>query len=349
MRRLNMRRVRAIVNAAVLAAVVLFSTHASSASRSDTFAAMRAADLRLASIGYRLAKSNAALCDLRQPGTGLVLHSIEQFGLATRPEAQAYFGFATPLAVEAVVAGSPAQHADIRVDDAIRSIGTIAIDNNIAEKASTTRMIQTHAAIAALPPDQPLDLIIERQGRMLKRTIIPTPACRTRFEVEISQQYIARADGEMVQIGVRNLEEYSDNELAVTVAHELSHNILRHRKRLTEKGVDFGVLSGFGPNVKFFRQTEMEADILSVYLLVNAGYDPNIAVDFWRRIGPKRSAGIFDSRSHPDWRDRLATIRDEALKVEATSKRPITPELLHVREKTLDGDWERLIVKGTRR
>src|SRR3546814_10543788 len=62
--------------------------------------------------------------------------------------------------------------------------------------------------------------------------------------------------------------------VAAPIAHELAHNILRHRERLEAKGVNYGLLSGIGRNVGYFRQTELEADILSVSLLANANYDP---------------------------------------------------------------------------
>src|SRR3546814_4514002 len=93
------------------------------------------------------------------------------------------------------------------------------------------------------------------------------------------------ADGERVQIGSRFLADYPQ-WVAAPIAHELAHNILRHRERLEEKGVSYGLLSGIGRNVGYFRQTELEADILSVSLLANANYDPHIALSFWRAYGP---------------------------------------------------------------
>src|SRR3546814_7590243 len=64
--------------------------------------------------------------------------------------------------------------------------------------------------------------------------------------------------------------------VAAPIAHELAHNILRQRERLEAKGVNYGLLSGIGRNVGYFRQTELEADILSVSLPANAHYDPHI-------------------------------------------------------------------------
>src|SRR5262249_23704123 len=149
--------------------------------------------------------------------------------------------------------------------------------------------------------------------------------------------YDAQADGIMVQVGARFLDGFSDDELAALVAHELSHNILHHRERLEAKGVDFGMLAGFGGNVKYFRQTETEADLLSVYLLANAGYDVQPAPPFWTKFGKATDMGFLRDRTHPGWKDRAATVESEAAQVAATPARPILPALLTARDKPLDG------------
>src|SRR3546814_13026983 len=96
--------------------------------------------------------------------------------------------------------------------------------------------------------------------------------------------------------------------VAAPIAHELAHNILRHRERLEAKGVNYGLLSGIGRNVGYFRQTELEADILSVSLLANANYDPHIALAFWHVYGTAPDSNIFNSRTHPGWETRSALI-----------------------------------------
>src|SRR3546814_17247433 len=55
-----------------------------------------------------------------------------------------------------------------------------------------------------------------------------------------------------------------DAELAAAIAHELAHNILRHRARLDAAGVDRGLAKQFGRNARMFKQTEIEADRPSV-------------------------------------------------------------------------------------
>jgi hypothetical protein len=314
------------------------------AATDPVFTAIRAADTTLARIGYRLATANADLCDRQEPGLGLVLHTPDQYSRDLRAAATRYFRFDGPVGVEAVIEGSPAADAGIRADDALLAIGTAQFAPADPEvEATTAPAVRVAAQLAALPPGQVVDVQGRRGGAPYTTTVRPVPACRSRFEVQIGTEWTAKADGEMVQIGAPFLETYPEDQLAAVVAHELAHNILRHRERLSAKGVDYGMLSGFGRNVRYFRQTELEADILSVSLLTNAGYDPEGAVRFWEDFGPKRAGGILRSRSHPAWADRLATIRHAIAELGTT--RPYRPALLATRDQPLSGACQSPLVR----
>lgn len=305
--------------------------------------ALRDADMQLATIGYRLATANAALCDRLEPATGLQLHTLDQYPAAMQPELRRVFGFASTVGVEGVVAGSPAEAAGIRANDSLTRLAAEAVPAQRPEgEPNTRRLVALHAMLADLPPAAPIAVEGLRAGEALQASIRPVPACRTRFELREANDFDAQADGTMVQLSTRFLAEYSDEEVAAVVAHEFAHNILRHRARLEARGVSWGLLSGFGRNLKYFRQTEIEADLLSVYLLANAGYDPRAAVRFWEKFGPRSPAGIFRSRSHPPWRERVGTLEREAAKA-AAGTRPVVPALLQARDRPLDGEWQALV------
>lgn len=307
---------------------------------------IRAADLQFAAIGYRLATANAALCDRLEPGTGIVLHTIDQYADAQREVARHSFGFETLVAVEAVIAGSPAEAAGIQPNDGLKAVdGRSLAGEGAVGPTTTARLIAAHSQIATLSADQPLKIETMRGGTSVQRSIAVVPACRTRFELYIANDYTGKADGEMVQVSVKFLENYGEDGLTAVMAHELAHNILHHRDRLDAQGVDYGLLSGFGGNVKYFRQTELEADILSVSLLANAGYDPRIAAAFWRKFGPKQDS-IFLDRSHPAWKNRVTTLERETAEVMQRSARPYYPPILSARDLPLDGDWQSLLVRG---
>jgi hypothetical protein len=309
------------------------------------FEAVRKADLDIGRIGWRLAVANAALCDRLEPGLGLQLHTLDQFDASSRDSARKHFAFATAVAVEGVFPGSPAERAGLRPDDGVLRVGNVDVAAITGKSGTTQRLVATQLAIAALPHDQPIEIQALRAGEKVKVVLQPVPACRGRFELRIAQDYNASADGTMVQISARFLDTYSEEQVAAAVAHEFSHNILHHRERLEARGVDFGLLSGFGANVKYFRETELRADLLSVYLLANAGYSPRASIAFWRSFGPSKAGGIFRSRSHPHWRDRVTTLESEIARLETISAKPVVPLWLSEREQPLTGNWQALIVR----
>ncbi|RYE03313.1 MAG: peptidase M48 family protein [Sphingomonadales bacterium] len=309
------------------------------------FEEVRQADLKVATIGWRLASGNAALCDRLEAGTGMQLHTLDQFDSASRDAAGKYFGFATPVAIEAVVPGSPAERAGLKADDSLVHVGPVEISKLPGKPVSTDRLVAAQRAIAELPADASIEIEALRAGAALRVTLQPVPVCKSRFELRIANDWGASADGTMVQIGSRFIEEYSEDQVAGVIAHELSHNILRHRERLEARGVSFGMLSGFGKSVKYFRQTELQADLLSVYLLANANYPLRATIDFWKAFGPSKAGGILRSRSHPAWRDRVATMEAEIAKVETLSGRPVVPAMIADRALPLNGNWEALLVR----
>src|SRR3546814_12675648 len=88
-------------------------------------------------------------------------------------------------------------------------------------------------------------------------------------------------------------------------------------------------------NVGYFRQTELEADILSVSLLANANYDPHIALAFWHVYGPAHHSNIFNSRTHPGWETRVAVITRTIAQL--CTERPHPPSLLVAPEPPPEG------------
>ncbi|MBO9622428.1 MAG: M48 family metalloprotease [Sphingomonas sp.] len=313
---------------------------------SELFESVRTADLRLATIGWRLASTNARLCDRQEPGTGLQIHTLDQFDSTNRPAAQAHFGFATPVAIEGVVPSSPAAQAGLRADDSLVRVGTVDMAALDGKPGTTQRLVAAQLAIAALPLDAPIEVEAIRAGAPVHVTVQPVPVCKSRFELRLADDFNASADGTMVQISARFLDDYPEEQFAAAVAHEFSHNILHHRDRLEARGVTWGLLSGFGANVKYFRQTEIQADLLSVYLLANAGYSPRAPIAFWRKFGPSGGPSIFRSRSHPQWRDRIATLEAEVAKLETISARPAIPALIAERSQPLSGDWQSLLIRS---
>ncbi|MFM9829158.1 MAG: peptidase M48 family protein [Sphingomonas sp.] len=297
---------------------------------------LRRDDLRLATVGYRLITRNAALCDVVQPALGIQFHTLAQYQPAARGTVRAVFNFRMPIAVEGVVTGAPAESAGVLADDGVVSIAGQPLATALLadESVATTRDIEAvEAVVAKLPPTAPVAMVVQRADHDVALSILPTPACRARFEV--SPESGASSDGYVIQIGADYLDKLSDAELAVVVAHELAHNILRHRPRLEAAGAHFGVLSEFGKSGRVQRQAETEADLMSVYVLANAGYDPLNAGRFWRGAGRQFDAGIFRNRAYRSPSARATLLDAEAAKISGGAALPIMPALLESRNKPL--------------
>jgi hypothetical protein len=287
-------------------------------------------DQRLAAIAWRLTTANAALCRDRQPVIGATLHAADQYPPALRD------GFAAPVAVELVVPDAPAARAGVAADD-----GVVAVDGRPlpAPAAGDTPTSATRdaaqARIAALPVAAPIALTLRRDGGERQVSVQPRAGCRVEFEVLTGSKLGASSDGKVVQVGGALFAKFGDDQIAVVVAHELAHAILRHRIRLEAAGVKWGLLSEFGRNARLFRHTETEADLLGAYLLRNAGWDPQLAVRFWRDYGSGIDGGMFHSRTHPSAKDRAAAIATELATMPADAPTPYLPPMLALRDEGL--------------
>lgn len=312
---------------------------ASSAPAADpaaTFAALRSVDARMATIAYRLATANAALCREIVPVPGWAIHSLGQYDAGLRDAARASFGFEAPIAVEAVVAGAPAARAGVAANDSLVAVNATAFAATAPGNAATSTARDAAAAlIARQPPASPLRLTLARDGRRRDVAVAASPGCASQFEVLLGPGMDASADGRIVQIAVGFFERYTDDQVAVVVAHELAHNILRHRARLDAAKVSRGLLSELGRNGRLFRRTETEADLLGMHLLRNAGYDPRSAVAFWRDHGGDIDGGVFRSRTHPASSARAQAIAAEIARIPANAPTPYLPPLLATRDAPL--------------
>ena len=156
-----------------------------------------------------------------------------------------------------------------------------------------------------------------------------------------SPKVTAFADGKNVYV-TRGMVEFAknDDEIKFTLAHELSHNIMRHPK--TKKlgailGGFFGAALDIGLGhinngyiytdfTKLFseigkivhsKKHEREADYLGMYIVAATGGDVSNVLNFWRRIALEelRTTGILsESMTHPSDPERsmlmLATFKE---------------------------------------
>lgn len=272
--------------------------------------AIRAVDRRVATIGHRLAVANLAWCGRTEWRHGLVLLELSGVAGGLRAEALRAFGRGQGLGIMALAANGPAERAGLRPDDIITGF-----DGHPLAPAGGQNQTW-FAALAAAFEDGAAQVDVLRGGAGMTLSVRGDRGCQTVFQGAPRQSRNANADGVMVNVNVGLIDYVRDDaELAAVMAHEFAHNVLRHRDRLNAARVSRGVL-GVGRGVSAIRQTEIEADRLSVYLMERAGYDPEAAIRFWSRYGP-HPLNFLRSRDHPGWRERVALMQAEIAKIRA--------------------------------
>ena len=295
-------------------------------------AALRDVDARMAAIAHRLVTANAALCRDRAPALGWALHAIDQYPDAVA--ARDTFGFPAGVAVEAVVPGGPAARAGVAADDGVAAVAGQALPPARAPSTAVTRDAAL-ALVASHPADTPLTLTLVRGGTRRDVTVQPLAGCRAAFEVVPGARLSASSDGKVVQLSSAFFERFDDAEVAVVVAHELAHIVLRHRTRLTAAGAKHGLFAEVGRNARLFRTAETQADLLGAFLLRNAGWDPAGAARFWRVHGGEVDGGLFRSRTHPASRARAEAIDAALAAMPADAPTPYSPPVLEERDRPL--------------
>lgn len=136
--------------------------------------------------------------------------------------------------------------------------------------------------------------------------------------------------------GILKLTE-NDDQIATVMGHEIAHALARHgAERLSMQTASdlgaqvlavaldippqyqglysqaYGISTQVGVMLPYSRQHEHEADQIGVYLMWKAGFDPNEAVTFWKRMqkaGEGKAPPEFLS-THPSDQSRIDAIQD---------------------------------------
>ncbi|WP_373476010.1 M48 family metalloprotease [Sphingorhabdus sp.] len=280
-------------------------------------------DARLATIGYRLALANAPFCNKLERSLGWVLHDERQY--PNPVAARISLEFRAPISVSAVVPNGPAERGGIKSGDGLLGLnGTYwSWEGEPVRSKSAKRLEKVQNELhQVLASSNAIDLNLMTAAGSKMLQVEPIAVCASRFWVDTSSKLDAGADGENVRIS-EGLMAFAakDEELAAAIAHELAHNLLNHRNRLSK----------IGRKRAHILATEIEADQLSVWLMTNAGYDPAAALRFAERYGRKTGLGIFSESTHLRWKNRVKTMRTEidilntASKVNGLSPPPLLP------------------------
>ncbi|WP_428027303.1 PDZ domain-containing protein [Altererythrobacter sp.] len=264
--------------------------------------AFQSREARLFAIGWRLARANARYCDDTEYSSGLLLQDVASYGEPAL--VRAALGLSGDFGVQAVAPASPAEEGGLAVNDTVLSVDGVELDEApLDPKRPWARLADIEKDIAASHGQDGKITLKWRNpgGAEQTHSVAGIQVCSSRFELATRGKR-ALADGTRVRFGAAfPAFAYAEDELAAAIAHELAHNLLRHR----------AWLDTHGRKQSSVRLTEREADRLMPWLLANAGYDPQASLRFMERWGPDHSGGIFRKRTHEGWDERAEAIAAE--------------------------------------
>ena len=317
-------------DAAALQAEIVFQQEAS-------LDRLRQQDGRVADVSFRLNVANLDLCADKALLPGMMLQHALQYGEDIRPVAIRHFGLTGRPSVLTVAAGGPADRAGIKVGDSLVAIDgdSFADAGDLLDRKAATydQTLRARALLDRALADGAATLTVERAGQRLSVKIIPVAGCAYEAQLLPSEDLNASADGQRVFITTAMVRYLgTDDQLAVVLAHELGHNVMKHRARITGGGPAAAVLGNAGTTRVGLMTVEREADYVGLYLMARAGYDFGSARDFWRQYGADYGRSRYAQWSHPGSLERatnLSTAADEIRRKQAAGE-PLLPTAVRV-------------------
>ncbi len=244
---------------------------------------------------------------------GVAVHTLDVYRGRYRTTARQLWRLDRGAGILAVAPDSPAEAAGLRANDIVSAIDdSPPVRPRPGEIGSVVVLAQLTTALSD-------GAVVLQTGRGALH-IAARQACASRFEVTTNDDLVAQADGKAIQISAKLVEQAdTDDALAAVLAHELAHNVLRHRARLE------AVQGGTRDRMFWSREVEIEADRFALRLLSRAGFSIDAAIHFWTDYVQRLARGVSGRGTHPDWQARLSAMRDEAHLIHANASSGNTP------------------------
>lgn len=311
---------RSVPVSAAMASVLAFAPYdiAAAASVSQTGASD---ELRLETIGYRIASNNSDRCERPDMLTGLMLHDIGAYAARYRTAVAKAQDLTYGFGVRMVVPGSIGERTGIQPHDEIIAVNGLDLQNfakdSIGEGASYDRTERFVDMLQDALRQGPATLTLRRNGMPVDVRLAGQAGCGGRMALIQARDLNAWADGRYVAVTTRMMNyTRDDDELAFVVAHEMSHNILHHAELI--KGAS-GLFTELGFGAVKVKQTEIAADGYAIGLLANAGYALDAPERFLRRSS--RGQWMNLATTHPGASRRIAIVN--AALSDLASKAPV--------------------------
>lgn len=289
---------------------------------------------RLLNMGLPLLVTSSSLCGEKVHMIyGFLLHDRELYGNKYKDVAARYFDMGDGVYVRYVHPYLPGAGAGLRAGDRVVSV----YGRPVGE--SRSRFIMERIE------DEDGDTImleVERGGRTLELAIEGVEACNYGLVMVSDDSVNAFADGNNVAIttGMMRFVE-SDEELAVVMGHEISHNALGHLDKKSGNvllgtlldlliygttGVDTGGTFGKIGGLVYSQAFEAEADYAGLHIAAEAGFGISGAPYLWRRMAVEHPAAIEDRgflATHPSTPKRFLALEQTINEIQDKQSRGV--------------------------
>jgi hypothetical protein len=292
---------------------------------------------------YRIAApliiKNAVLCKTQaRPLLGFTAKNQYSFPPELTTAAQQSLGLDERLQVMQILDGSGAMQAGLKRGDILQAIQDQRLPTGAQAEPETARLLPPILKNLA-----EIKITVLRQSQQITVTVPLTLACAFAIDVGNSQHFNAYADGRRILLTRGLLDSLSsDEDVAVIIAREISHNILQHAKQLQQTATLSAVIDSllaFKPDLNTVsasngikvmpEKMDQEADRLALYMLARANYDPANFSRVLKRLAQTSNATQTNTYQalHPWTEERqnliLSTLKE--IRQKQSSKKVLVP------------------------
>ena len=212
-----------------------------------------------------------------------------------------------------------------------------------------------------LPADHPMSKFINKLGQSLAAK---APGFKFPYTFKVVQEKSINAfalPGGPIYVHTGLIEAASESQLAAVMGHEISHVVMRHSTRQASRAMKAqlplailggvlgagvggwaGALGQMGISLtagsvmmKYSRDAETEADMVGAQIMYDAGYNPEAAVSFFKKLEEQSggNSGPQFLASHPNPGNRAQNISNILSRFPAKTYKPLdSPKYLAAKE-----------------
>ena len=254
----------------------------------------QALNTRLARVAAPLRIANAELCPRTIRDPGFTTHELGDYPELLRPVAQELMGLEPGgIHVRSVRAGTSADDQRIEPGDRVLAVNGDEISAEPLMDAYNRAVLRN-----GFDSVQPRVRLRPAAGQDFTARIRPQTACDIPARVIHDDAVNGHTDGREVLITSGLMRAVPDDtNLALIVAHEMSHVIAGHNMQS--------------------QAIELEADRMALTLLARAGYDVEAAVGYWAEAVHPHGGGDMGESTHPTLQARYENFRTELARIAA--------------------------------